>query len=314
MKLLIVNFHYFREETYSSGIYPVSSENLCRQVDELAKHYTFISQNELAEIITTKNYPNKSFCLITFDDGLKEQMAAFELLKEKGIPSVYYVATSAIQNHKVLNVHKLHYLRTRVADEDLYSLLDEKYAIGKVAFDMEALANQYRYDNDTARKVKYFLNFVLDEKQKEEATNLFFTSLVDDEAAFASQLYMNESDLKILAGAGALGSHGYAHIPLATASFETAKADIQQSISYLEDVTGMPVVSFSYPYGGKAAVNASLAPAFEGTNIKFGLTMWRGSNNNEDLNNPLFLRRIDTKDAPGGKDNSVEYIPLTYSA
>lgn len=314
MRLLIVNFHYFREETYPSGIYPVNRAALNRQVDELAKQYTFISQNELAQAIATKNYSDKDFCLITIDDGLKEQMAAFEFLKEKGIPSILYVPTDAIQNRKVLNVHKLHYVRTQMTDDDLYGLLDEKYNISNVTFDIAALANQYRYDNDTARKVKYFLNFVLTEEQKEEATNFFFSRLVNNETDFANQLYMNEADLKTLANAGVLGSHGCAHIPLATKPFEVAKADIQQSLNYLETITGKPVLSFSYPYGGKDAVNTNLAPAFENTNIKFALTMWRGVNTIENFNNPLFLHRVDTNDAPGGKNNSAEYLTLGAKA
>lgn len=314
MKLLIVNFHYFREETYESGIYPVNRAALTKQVDELAKHYSFITQNELAGYISEENYPNKNYCLITIDDGLKEQMATFEFLKQKGIPSILYVPTDAIQNRKVLNVHKLHYVRTQMTDEDLYGLLNEKYQISSTAFDMAALANQYRYDGETARKVKYFLNFVLNETQKEEATDFFFSRLITDETAFANQLYMSESDLKLLANDGALGSHGCVHIPLATKTFEEAKADIQQSLQYLEGVTGKPVQSFSYPYGGKDAVNTSLASAFDGTNIKFALTMWRGVNSIEQFNNPLFLHRVDTNDAPGGKNNSTEYIPLAANA
>lgn len=314
MRLLIVNFHYFREETYASGIYPVSRAALNRQVDELAKYYEFISQEKLAEAVSTKNYPDKDFCLITIDDGLKEQMAAFEFLKEKGVPSILYVPTDAIQNRKVLNVHKLHYVRTQMTDDDLFGLLDEKYNVSNVKFDMAALANQYRYDDDTARKVKYFLNFVLTEEQKEEATNFFFSRLVSNETDFANQLYMNETDLITLANAGVLGSHGCAHIPLATKPFEVAKVDIQQSINYLESVTGKPVVSFSYPYGGKDAVNTQLTPAFDETNVTFALTMWRGVNTAENLNNPLFLHRVDTNDAPGGKNNSTEYISLGAKA
>lgn len=51
MELLIVNFHYFREEMYSSGIYPVSRQRLLYQVEELSKTYAFLSQDELVRII-----------------------------------------------------------------------------------------------------------------------------------------------------------------------------------------------------------------------------------------------------------------------
>ncbi len=307
MELLIVNFHYFREETYPSGIYPVNKAAFTKQLEELGKQYTFISQEELANAVVSKDYPAKKYCLITIDDGLKEQMAAFELLQSKGIPAILFVPTKPIQTQSVLSVHKLHHVRTQMSDEELYDLLEEKFSISRVAFDTAALANQYRYDSEPARKVKYFLNFVLTEHQKEEATDFFFSKLVSNEAEFARQLYMSENDLKTLAQAGALGSHGSAHIPLATRPFLEAQADIQDSLKYLEGLSGKPIVSFSYPYGGQNAVNTSLEPAFEQTNVKFAITMWRGINTVENLNNPLFLHRVDTNDAPGGKNNSSEY-------
>lgn len=308
MKLLAVNFHYFREETYSGGIYPVSKAKLNSQINELAKYYTFISQDELAAIISNKSYSNQNYCVLTIDDGLKEQMEAFNFLREKGIPSILYVPTNPIKNKQVLNVHKLHYVRSKMTDEDLFDILDEKYVISKVNFDDAALANQYRYDGEISRKVKFFLNFILSEERKEEAINYFFSSLVSDEEAFATQLYMSQDNLKTLAHYGALGSHGAAHIPLATKSLKEARTDVDSSLNYLEAITGKPVVSFSYPYGGKNAVNTDLGSVFSNTSIQFAFTMWRGVNSKENLVSPLFLQRVDTNDAPGGKNNSKEYI------
>jgi len=54
MKLLAVNFHYIRNEVYNNGIYPRSLEQIEKQIDELSKYYSFISQDDLIEKIKNK--------------------------------------------------------------------------------------------------------------------------------------------------------------------------------------------------------------------------------------------------------------------
>jgi len=308
LKLLIVNFHYIREETYPAGIYPLSLKNLNKQAEVLSRRYRFISQDNMVEYIRNRSYPDKAMCLLTFDDGLKEQMAAFDLLQSKGIPAIYFVPTNAIQYGQVLDVHKLHYIRSKIDDEVLFDLLNQRYKISTIDFDDQFLTDQYRYDTEKARKIKYFLNFILDENKKDEAINSVFGSLATDEQSFADDLYMDENEIRILSESGALGSHGSAHIALAKVSFEKAENDIRQSVTYLENVTHSPVRSFSYPFGGVDACSESLRSAFGGTDITFALTMYRGVNNNDNIANPYFLNRVDTNDAPGGKLNSNEYL------
>jgi hypothetical protein len=91
MNLLAVNFHYFREEKYQGGIYPVSKIELKKQIDEIAKSYRFIAQNEVIDLLKNKQQSNKNYCVITIDDGLKEQMQAFDFLNEMGVPRRPYL-------------------------------------------------------------------------------------------------------------------------------------------------------------------------------------------------------------------------------
>lgn len=307
MKLLAVNFHYFREETYTSGIYPVSKTSLLKQIDALAKNYQFVSQSDIIRMQQQNIPDDKAYCVITIDDGLKEQMDAYCLLKQHGVPSILYVPSYPIESHHVLDVHKLHHVRTQMNDADLYEMLDTHFQLSSLHFDEAALANQYRYDEPLSRKVKYFLNFVLTNEQKQQAIDLFFNALVSDEAAFARNLYMSEDDVRFLANEDALGSHGHKHLPLATLSTQQAQDDIQTSLHYFEQLTGKPIPSFSYPYGGKEAVNEQLPTMFENTSVQFAFTMWRGINEEEIKQSPYLLRRIDTNDAPGGKNNSNEF-------
>ncbi len=313
MNLLAVNFHYFREETYNSGIYPVSKAALTKQLDALAKEYSFISQEQILHKLKHKAKDEKNYCVITIDDGLKEQMHAFDYLQSLGIPSILYVPSYPIQNQQVLDVHKLHYVRTHMKDQELYDILNQQFNIDTFNFDEASLANQYRYDEPLSRKVKYFMNFVLTNQEKQEAIDVFFAQLISDETSFANKLYMNEADIKTLAQADALGSHGHRHMPLATLSKTEAKLDIDLSLEYLERIGEKPIRSFSYPYGGKDAVNESLINHFEGTQVEFAFTMWRGINTEATLLQPYLLQRIDTNDAPGGKNNSTEFSLATHA-
>jgi peptidoglycan/xylan/chitin deacetylase (PgdA/CDA1 family) len=114
---------------------------------------------------------------------------------------------------------------------------------------------------------------------------------------------MNEHDIMQISKSNMLGSHGHAHIPLA--QITNPKDDMLKSINYLEQLTNKPIVSFSYPYGSKAAINENVATILENTSIRFALTMWRGINDFNESLNPMLLKRVDTNDAPGGK-NSIK--------
>lgn len=303
MNLLAVNFHYFRETTYASGIYPVSKENFARQIRTLQESYTIIGQQQLLQWIQSGNTPTGNYCVITFDDGLKEQMDAFNWLRENGLEAIFYVSILPIEQHRVLNVHKLHYVRTQLNDALLWERLQQQGAAHLNTADERAAAEQYKYDDETGRRVKYLLNFKLAEQEKDRIISHLFNELVPDETAFAKTLYMNDSDLRTLADAGMLGSHGYSHVPLARC--ENPEAEIKQASAYLEKVTGKPVQSFSYPYGSKEAVNETQLSHFAETDIQFAFTMWRGLNAH--LQQPLLLNRVDTNDAPGGKSNQNTY-------
>lgn len=296
MNLLAVNFHYFREERYPSGIYPTSRATLEKQIDALSKQYRFVSQDEIAGWVRAQVFPSGSYCVLTMDDGLQEQMAAFDFLTAKGIPAICYVPTDPIRHQKVLPTHQLHWVRSQLDDREVFDFLQQNTGIAAYPFDEQTLENQYRYDGPLARRVKYYLNFALPEPQKTQLVQQLFDALVSDETAFARALYLSEQEIRQLADKGALGSHGSAHLPLATLPPEAAEKDIADSVAWLEALGGRPVVSFSYPFGGETAVSRSLGPLLEKAGIQFAFTMKRGVNTVAELGAPLFLMRVDTKD------------------
>lgn len=306
MKLLIVNFHYYREERYSSGIYPVNQAGLTSQLSEIAKQYDFISQQDLADCFNKQQFPKGNFCLITFDDGLKEQMQAFDLLQSKGIPAVFYVPAKPLVENKVLDVHKAHLIRTKLSDAELLKQLQQENNYSYSLDDEQKAQTQYKYDDVIAREVKFQLNFKLLPKQKEDFLDAIFQRIFGEEKDFSSSFYMDKKDLNQLAEKNQLGAHGYNHVPLAVTA--NPELDIKKSIDFLYQTTNKPVLSFSYPYGSTEAVNTHIASLVKAHQIKFALTMWRGLNDLNTETNPHLLLRIDTNDAPGGKLNSTAFI------
>lgn len=300
MKLLSVNYHYFREEKPANGIYPINKTDLIKQIHALSNNYEFIGQDDLLNM--EKLNKSKSYCILTFDDGLKEQMEAFELLKKKSIPAIFFVSTNTLVNYKVNLVHQLHYIRSKLSDEKLYENLKNLTSINDFNFDLNVLNKQYRYDNLQAQKIKYYLNFVLDIETKTNVINKLFKRLVDNEKLFSKKLYMDSEDIIKLANENCLGTHTHSHLPLATLPPKLIDKEINKSINILSDITKQKVKIVSYPYGGITAVNNETANIAQNNGLKIGFTMWRGINTNEDFKNPLLLKRVDTNDAPGGKN------------
>lgn len=301
----MVNFHYFSESKFESGIYPINQAQFIQQINELGTGYDFISQFDLADCFSKQQFPEGNFCLITFDDGLKEQMQAFELLQSLKIPAVFYIPVQPLVERNVLDVHKLQLIRTQMNDTAISLKLQQLPGYNYTTEHAQKAATQYKYDNETAREIKFQLNFNLSAEQKNQFLSNTFKEVFGHESVFAQQFYMNPNDLQQLALKQQIGAHGYAHVPLALT--KEARDDMKKSMDYLFESTKQPIRSISYPYGSKEAVNDQVAQQAKSLGLDFGLTMWRGANELDSNVNPFLLHRVDTNDAPGGKSKSTEF-------
>jgi peptidoglycan/xylan/chitin deacetylase (PgdA/CDA1 family) len=71
---------------------------------------------------------------------------------------------------------------------------------------------------------------------------------------------MSSPQLVALAGDGLveIGSHTMTHLPLTSLPAETQANEIRQSKTVLEEITGRPVTSFSYPHGSVTSMTSRL--------------------------------------------------------
>ena len=308
MPLLAVNHHYFRSTGTGQGIYPTTPDALVAGVNQLRSRWRFGGEEDILRYCNG-GHTTEAVCILTFDDGLKEQMHTLALLDQLNVTAMYFVPTAPLVLHEVLDVHKLHMIRSNLSDAELAVDLQQRFNLQAYEFDDQLLAVQYRYDEPISRKVKYFLNFVLDPVARVEWTRQRFVAMLGSERAASEALYMNADDLRVLAGRHLLGTHAHTHVPLATLSAKDAEQEIEKSLDVLENLSGRRPMGISYPFGGQSAVSESVFAIAQVLGLQYGLTMERGVNT-ENEKSPMALKRIDVNDIKAWVD-AYPPLPLT---
>lgn len=294
MPLLAVNHHYFRDFGPGRGIYPTSPTQMEANVRALRDGgWALGAQSDVIRFCDANDSVSEKLCVITFDDGLKEQMRCLRVLESQGADAVFFVSTAPMVTGRVLDVHKMHMIRAELTDEQLVPRL-RHFGFDSYVFDRDVLALQYRYDGEISQQVKYFLNFVMDLEQRDRWVTDLFQELFADEKTVSAALYMDADDWRALARKGCLATHGHHHLPLATLLPEAIAADIAMSLQVIREQTGYDVRGIGYPFGGKTAVSESVFNAAKALGLDYGFTMQRGVN--PAPSNPMALNRIDVND------------------
>jgi peptidoglycan/xylan/chitin deacetylase (PgdA/CDA1 family) len=274
------------------------------QLAELGRSFEFIHGRDLLRALQDGFTLPEQACLITFDDGLREQYRnAFPILEKHGVSGVFFICTQPMVEGIGLTVHKMHWLRaTRPPQVFLQQILEAATAAG-MPFDPEdvddeAANRQYLYDDMPTKRVKYLLNHMMPFKSYRQLIGELFAREMD-ERTFCADMYMRERDLLDLGAAHTIASHAHFHCPLSGLDPETLRDNLAQSRELLTAIMGSAVNLISYPYGGPSAVSTAVADTAAAVGFLAGFTMERSLNHT--LGQPHLLARVSTNDAPGGK-------------
>ena len=294
--LLAVGYHYVadREPAEPRAIFPVTTAALAAQIELLAQSFELVSRDELVAAVAGESELPERACVLTFDDGLRCQLElALPVLERLGAPAIFFVPGLPLAEGRVLEVHKLHALRERVADDELRARLPDD--LPEVS-QQDAQAH-YRYDTPEAAELKFLLNIRLPADLRRKLVDELFAAEFPDEGAFADRLYMDTRQVAELEREHrAVGAHSYAHQPLATLSNGELEKDVKRVTQLLDEITGTKPLAFSYPYGTPETVDARAAQAVGEAGYRVAFTMRRTVN--DSLAEPLLLARLDTNDAP----------------
>lgn len=306
-EILVVTYHTLSGETFPGrGVHPFGEERFREQVGLLGRTSRFLSLEDLAGGDLPGLGGAERYALLTFDDGLSEQFGiAWPILKAMGIPGAFFPCTAPLEMGKLLHVHRVHALRSAMADRDLLALCGE--LAGKSGFEESARAIEagnlpeapYPYDAPEARRLKSLFNYTLPLAEREALSAMAFCRVYGEEGPWAGRLYMTPGMIRELGQKGCLGTHTHSHRPLSALDGEGMRVEIAQSLDILERIAGTRPPSVSYPYGNRFAVSGEVFAAASACGLRCGFTTERR------LNFPgtdrFALARFDAEDLPPGK-------------
>lgn len=310
--LTIVMYHYVRELRHSR--YPeikgLSADEFEGQIRYIKKHYNVISGAQLMDAIVHRAPLPGCPALLTFDDGfIDHYTVVFPVLDRERLTGCFFPPARCIIEHKVLDVHKIHFVLASTPDkrqlvEHIFKRVDEN----RSAYDLlpskvywDKIGKPSRFDTADVIFCKRMLQRELPLPLRQAITDELFTIHVSrDEESFSRELYMSLDQIRVLQRHGMeVGSHGYDHFWLNTLSPSQQETEIDQSLDFLKSA-GVDEKRWimCYPYG---AYNESLLKILQSRHCIAGLTTEVGLAALEQ-SHPLTLARLDTNDLPKNGD------------
>jgi hypothetical protein len=214
--ITIVMYHYVRE--LASSRYPeikgLELSLFREQLTYIQRHYQVIAAIELMDAARDGRMnllPDNSL-LLTFDDGLADHYKyVFPLLQHLRLQGSFFPPAMPIQEEKVLDVHKVHFILATVKDksrlvDEIFDYLNRKrdgWPLKSNTYYYENLAKAWRYDCAQVMFIKRMLQTVLPLELRSDVADYLFRKYVsDDERAFAVELFMSRDQLRIMVEGG----------------------------------------------------------------------------------------------------------------
>ncbi len=251
-----VMYHYVRPDSPELPYFrALHLEDFRRQLDYFAAEFGFVRMDRFLETVDGRGTETDGVVL-TFDDGLMDHYRyVVPELERRGLWGIFYVPTGMYARHKLLDVHRVHWLLGRYGGERMLAALrrtvtDEMLAPAQVQkFRDKTYARQ---DNDAATKeFKQALNYFVSPTARERLLDDLMPETLD-EAALFEEYYVASACLADMQSRGMLiGGHSVTHSVLSTLPVARQRQEIEESLAFLDNATGgLTVRSFCYPYGG----------------------------------------------------------------
>lgn len=282
-------------EIRSSGSHPsimVECETFAKQMDLVRRRFKVLTIEEFARRMERKIPFDNSSCLITFDDGWKDNYTyALPILKANDIPAVVFLPVNYIGErrhfwHEALV--QLFVLAVRTVRKDPARAKRLCAVVAQTGcqeiFDVQDEDPRPHIIAVLSNNRKGLLPSVIDAALSDLSRELG----VDDGDVDGVDRFMDWDEVRAMAQAGIeFGGHGAEHRLLSHLPVEEAREDIQRSKDVIDRQVKMGIPTFSYPRGYWTPQVAELVKA---SGFRLAFLAKGGSVGCQD--NPYTLRRI----------------------
>lgn len=301
----VVMYHYVRplEDTAYPRIRGLTTTGFDRQLDWLQAHTQLVSMDEFLLMLEAGEAPDRPTALLTFDDGLRDHVHfVVPRLIDRGIRGAFYVPSSPVLDHRLLDVQRIHFILASVPDAEVPRLLQRcmPYARDHLTAERWSELRQEvkasRFDTEDVILLKRLLQRELPRDARRELTaELFRTYVSADEASFAAELYLSMSDLREMQDAGMhIGSHADSHEWLTNLGPDAQERELVRSLELLRSIGAHDRWTLAYPYG---AFNEHTLDVASGLGCAAAFTTTVGPAPMH-LDRRLQMPRYDTNDFP----------------
>ena len=304
----LVMYHYVRPIVGSrhSRIRGLELHEFEGQLDYIERHYSVISTAQLLQAARSGEPLPDNPLLLTFDDGYADHYHyVMPALQRRGMSGVFFPTSGTVEERRMLDVNKLHFLLASAGDVGvLVRRIEDAVEASRSEFGMPPLADfrarlwvANRFDPPEVIYVKRMLQFALPEMLRNRiASHLFREFVSRDEAAFADELYLSVDQLRSMREGGMeIGSHGHGHHWLDRLAVADQARDIDRSLQMLDRIgVARQGFYFCYPYGGYTPDTLALL-ADRGCGAAFTTRVALAQ---PGANQMLELPRLDTNDLP----------------
>ncbi|MEW6418492.1 MAG: polysaccharide deacetylase family protein [Nitrospirota bacterium] len=250
--LTILTYHRITDEPDPEDSLIVSLRSFEHQIIFLKRHYNVIPGEELAEIIKNgRSFPEKA-CLITFDDGWRDNYThAFPVLRAHGVPALIFISTDFIGTHNTFWHERLLKVLTNIPShtpmskyENIFKKLPEglsekivrilKMPVEHRRPGINALIEDLKkFDLAQISQINRSLEVISDLRVSEESPTMLLWEDVEE-------MSMNNISF---------GSHTKSHPILTQISDRQIKEELIESKGIIEDRLRKPVHFLCYPNG-----------------------------------------------------------------
>lgn len=254
LDLTVLMYHYVRDPGDAaeggSGIPGLSRATFAAQLDELMRHFTFITWPGLRHCLLEQHPLPPNPALLTFDDGVRDHyLNVFPALCARGLSGLFFAVAREPRNGHPLPL-KLHFLLAALGPAGLRAALWPRLSAAQQA--RYAAAEQgyaLRWPDDKANSLKGCLQRELN-PELNDVLSFLYAAHVGDEHADAERYYLTTEQMREMAASGMhFGGHSRSHPWFDFIDGQQREAEIAASGRWLSNVEPGPW-AFAYPYGG----------------------------------------------------------------
>jgi peptidoglycan/xylan/chitin deacetylase (PgdA/CDA1 family) len=274
-----LTYHHIAEPTanyrFDDDVADATPAQFRRHLELLARHCTPIGVDELCAGLDGEPLPPNPV-MITFDDGYRSNVeVALPMLRELGMPAVFFIATRFVTERRLYWWEALAYIAKTARVHDI-TLGPPK----PMALDLRAPDAIKQLQGVVKRTVGLDVDRFVGDVAR--AADVEWTPVVERE--LADQLIMTWDQIRTLAGAGMdIESHTRRHRVLQTLADDELDDELRGSRLDLERECGRAVRAVAYPVGRSIAAEPRIRHAVAAAGYRVGFTnasginsMWRG--------------------------------------